>query len=283
MNDLPVHVLVQQAVTSLASRLPCRPTVGIILGSGLGSFAERPPVLAAIPYAEIPGFPVCSVEGHAGRLVLTRRHGHDVAILQGRGHRYEGFSLQTVAHPVRVLAGLGATTLIVTCAVGSLGEAEAGDLMLIEDHVNLMGDNPLINADREAGGFVGFVEMADAYDPTLLALAERAAESAAVPIRRGILASVAGPAYETTAEAAMLRRLGAQAVSMSVVPEVIVARSLNLRVLGLALVTNRAGMRIEGRTSGRPGRPLGHHDVVAVAEARSAAVGLVLDGVLSKL
>lgn len=282
-ESFPPHDAVTQAVEYLRARLPARPAVGIILGSGLGSFAERPPILAAIPYADIPGFPVCSVEGHAGRLVLTEREGACVAILQGRAHRYEGVALATVTHPVAVLAELGVQTLIVTCAAGSLDEAEAGTLMLIEDHLNLMGDNPLMGAGPAKGAQAGrsgirvsgFVEMAQAYDPALLEIAEQVAGASGLSIRRGVLAAVAGPTYETAAEAEMLRRLGAQAVSMSVVPEVIVARALKLRVLGLALITNRSGAALDGR--------VGHPQVVAVAESRADSVAALLDGLLRRL
>jgi len=268
-DDVAPSSLVQQAVDYLIPILPKRPTVGIILGSGLGTFAERPPRLTTVSYEQIPGFPRCSVEGHAGRLVLTERCGPCTAILQGRVHRYEGYSLEEVTRPVRVLAALGVTTLVVTCAAGALDEMEPGTVMLIEDHLNLIGDNPLIGAGYE------FTEMAQAYDPMFLALAERVAKEANIPVRRGVLAAVLGPTYETAAEAAMLARLGAQAVSMSTVPEVIVARALGLRVLGLAVITNQSGARLS--------EPKGHAEVMAVAERRAASIGVLLEGVLPRL
>ncbi|MBM4123553.1 MAG: purine-nucleoside phosphorylase [Nitrospira sp.] len=266
---------VAPAVEYLRARFPVGPTVGIILGSGLGGVAERAPTLASIPYADIPGFPVCSVEGHAGRLVVADRRGLCVAMLQGRAHRYEGLTLEAVTRPVAVLAGWGVKTLIVTCAAGSLDGAEAGSLMLIDDHLNVMGDNPLMGAGWRGLGASRFVEMAQAYDPALIEVAERAAGAAGLAIRRGVLAAVAGPTYETAAEAEMLRRLGAQAVSMSVVPEVIAARAFALRVMGLALITNRSGSVSDRR--------VGHHRVVAVAEGRVELVAALLDGVLSHL
>jgi len=274
---VPQQGLIQQAVKFLMERLPTQPQVGIILGSGLGGFADKPPFLAAISYADIPGFPRCSVESHAGRLVLTKRCGPCTAILQGRVHRYEGYSLEEVTRPVRVLAALGVTTLVVTCAAGALDEMEPGTVMLIEDHLNLIGDNPLIGTGYE------FIEMAHAYDPTLLALAERVAKEASIPVRRGVLAAVSGPTYETAAETAMLARLGAQAVSMSTVPEVIVARALNLRVLGLAVITNRAGICAGSRAGAPLNQQVGHHDVVAVAESRAALIGALLEGILQCL
>lgn len=273
--DDPASSLVQHAVEFLRSRLPGRPSVGIVLGSGLGGYADQAQALTTVPYQDIPGWPPCSVEGHTGRLIFMQRGGVSIAVLQGRVHRYEGYPLDTVTRPVRVLAALGMTTLIVTCAAGALDEAPPGTVMLIEDHLNLMGDNPLIGA-VPGGGWCGrFVEMAGAYDPALLDLAERTARAAGIPMRRGVLAAVTGPTYETAAEAAMLGRLGAQAVSMSTVPEVIVARALGLRVLGVALITNRAGASWD--------RERGHRQVVAMATGKAASVGALLDGVLAGL
>ncbi len=260
---------IRRSVDFLESRLPRRPTVGVILGSGLGGYADRPPILAALSYADIPGFSPCSVPGHGGRLVVTDRGGRSVAILQGRLHRYEGHSLEAVTRPVRVLAALGVKTLIVTCAAGALTDWPPGTVMLIADHLNLMGDNPLVGPGHR------FVEMAEAYDPELRRLAEQAAQSLGLTLRQGVLAAVTGPSYETGAEAAMLARLGAQAVSMSTVPEVIVARSLGLRVFGLALLTNRAGTTLESGA--------GHGQVLAVAENRSTAVGDLLDRIIDRL
>lgn len=262
-----------QAVRFLTPRLPFAPTIGIILGSGLGPYADRPPTRLAVPYADIPGMPRCGVEGHAGRLILTDRCGPGTAILQGRTHRYEGRPLDEVTRPVLVLAALGVKTLIVTCAAGSLDGAEPGSLMLIEDHLNLMGDNPLIG--RGAAGGSPFVEMAEAYEAGLRALAVEAAGEAGILLRRGVLAALTGPTFETAAEAAMLRRLGAQAVSMSVVPEVIMARALGLRVLGLALLTNESGASLKVGGS--------HESVLATAGRRADAVGRLLDGILRRL
>ncbi len=270
----PLAFPVDQAVRHLTPRLPCKLQVGIILGSGLGSYAEWPPVRLAIPYADIPGFPVCSVEGHAGRLVITERCGPGVALLQGRVHRYEGHSLEAVTRPIRVLAALGIRTLIVTCAAGALDEAEPGALMVIEDHLNLMGDNPLIGVGPGGPGAPPFVEMADAYDRRLRDLTERVARDLGIRLRRGVLAGVSGPTYETPAEARMLERLGAQAVSMSVVPEVIVAWAWGLRVLGLAILTNRAGT---------PQGPGAHEAVLAEAARRVGTVGRLLDSLLGRL
>ena len=274
-SQIPQDTLVEKAVNYLQPLLPFQPTVGVVLGSGMGALAERPPVQKAIPYAEIPGFPTCSVAGHPGQLILTDRCGPRVAFLQGRVHKYEGHSLNTITRPIRVLASLGVQTLVVTCAAGALGTFAAGELMIIDDHLNLMGDNPLIGHHQVALEHHAFVEMTDAYEPSLKEIARRSIEAEGLPVRRGVLAALTGPTYETQAEAVMLQRLGADAVSMSVVPEVIVARRLNLRVLGLALIANR---------SGRPSQQgISHEAVLAMVESKGAVVGAVLEGILRHL
>lgn len=267
--------VIGEATAWLIARLPFQPTVAIVLGSGLGSVADSCRVTVSVPYAEIPGFPPCSVEGHAGRLLVGEWSGARVAILQGRAHRYEGLSLDAVTRPIRILAEVGARTLITTCAAGALGEAGPGDLLLIQDHLNLMGDNPLLAGGVSPEGSSRFVEMAGAYDPGLQRVTLEAAAAGGIVLRQGVLACVPGPSYETPAEAEMLRRVGAQAVSMSVVPEVIVARAMRLRVLGLAVLTNRAGAPLDARA--------GHHEVVVVAARRAKALGLLLEGVLGRI
>ena len=266
---------VREAVAYLKARLPFRPRVGIVLGSGLGGYADRSPMHLVESYQKIPGFPPCSVEGHQGRLVVADRCGVPVVMLQGRAHRYEGLTLEAVTRPVRVLADLGVDTLILTCAAGGLTEGQTGTLMFVQDHLNLMGDNPLIAVSGERKESVEFTEMADAYDPALLDLADHAAKAMNIPVHRGVLACVPGPTYETPAEAAMLKQLGAHAVCMSTVPEVIVARALNLRVLAFALITNQSGVRQE-RTSA-------HHRVVSVAESKAKMVEIFLDRILTNL
>ncbi len=266
---------VEAAVAHLRPRLPFRPRVGLVLGSGLGVYAERHPAKLEVDYADIPGFPPCTVEGHRGRLVFSDAAGPPAVLMQGRIHRYEGRSLQEVTRPVRILGALGIDTLILSCAAGALADIPAGQLMLVHDHLNLMGDNPLIGLSREPKGVDGFVEMATAYDASLLDLAESCAASVGVSVRRGVLGCVIGPTYETPAEAAMLRRLGADAVSMSTVPEVIVACALRLRVLAFALITNQAGVPIDATGS--------HRAVVATAERMTEKVARFLDGVLSRL
>lgn len=265
---------VQAAEAYLRPRLPFRPRVGVVLGSGLGGYADRHPAKLVVDYADIPGFPTCTVEGHRGRLVFSAPGGTPAVLMQGRVHRYEGRSLEEVTRPVRILRALGIDTLILSCAAGALTDMPAGHLLLVHDHLNLTGDNPLIGQGGGRAGAEGiFVEIAGAYDPSLLHLAESHAASAGIPASRGVLACVAGPTYETPAEAAMLRRLGGDGVSMSTVPEVIVARALRLRVLAFALITNRAGSPVSAGES--------HRAVVAAAERMTRAVAVFLDGVLS--
>jgi len=233
---------VDEALRFFAVRFPETPTVGVVLGSGWGSLAEgfvqgKEPA-TDIAYGDIPGFPPCSVEGHRGRLVVGRGWGPLTALLVGRPHRYEGLAVQEVTFPVRVLAAWGVKILIVTNASGGLQGVEPGKLMLIADHLNLMGENPLIG---DGAAKRRFIEMVGAYDADLLSLAEKCAREVGIPVRRGTLAAVTGPSYETPAEAQMLRTLGAHAVCMSTVPEVIMARALGMRVLGISLVTNKAG------------------------------------------
>ncbi len=274
-TDEKQSTAVDAAIEYLQPRLAVTPVVALVLGSGLGCIADHCSGTRAIPYADIPGFPPCSVDGHAGRLSAGDWGGVPVAVLQGRAHRYEGHSLEVVTRPIRALASLGVRTLITTCAAGSVGDSAPGDLLLIEDHLNLMGDNPLLGMADSLSGSSRFVEMADAYDPWLRRTAQEAAAETGIALSEGVLACVPGPSYETAAEAEMLGRLGAQAVTMSVVPEVIVARALKLRVMGLAVLTNRAGAHLDSR--------VGHQAVVARAEGMAKAIGLLLGGVLRRL
>jgi purine-nucleoside phosphorylase len=220
-------------------RTASRPSVAIILGTGLGGLAEEIAVEAAIPYDEIPGFPLSTVESHVGRLLLGRLGGKPVVAMQGRFHRYEGYALGQVTFPVRVLHALGADTLIVSNACGGLHPLwSPGDLMLIADHINLLGENPLVGPNDDRLG-PRFPDMSAAYDPGLRALARAAALELGITLREGIYVAVAGPNLETRAEYRMLRSLGADVVGMSTVPEVIVANHEGMRVLGLSIITDQ--------------------------------------------
>ncbi len=229
---------VRAAADAVRARSKLVPEFGIILGTGLGSLGASIKVEAEIPYEEIPGFPASSVESHAGKLLLGTLAGRKVAALQGRFHRYEGYTLQQVTVPVRVLRALGAETLVVSAAVGGMNPLwRLGDVMLIADHINLMGDSPLIGPNDEALG-PRFPDMSAPYDPSLAAVARRAALELKQVLREGVYVAVTGPALETRAEYRMLRAMGADVVGMSTVPEVIVARHAGMKVLGLVVVTD---------------------------------------------
>jgi purine-nucleoside phosphorylase len=228
----------EAAAAAVRERSPLRPAAAIILGTGLGALAERIEVETAIPYAEVPGFPLSTVESHTGRLLLGRLAGWPVLALQGRFHLYEGYSAAEVTFPVRVARLLGVDLLIVSNASGGLNPLwGAGDLMLIDDHINLLGENPLTGPNLDALG-PRFPDMSEPYDAELQALAEAVALEAGIPLRRGVYVAVAGPNLETRAEYRMLRWLGADVVGMSTVPEVIVARHMAMRVLGLSIITD---------------------------------------------
>ena len=245
----------EEALAAIHRRVTIAPRIGVILGSGLGPLADAVDGTAAIEYAEIPHFPVSTAGGHRGRLVLGHFEGKAVALMQGRVHLYEGYSAAQVAFPVRVLAGLGVATLVVTNAAGGIRPSlRRGDLMVITDHINFTGANPLVGRNEEDLG-PRFVDMQHAYDPALIALALAAARREKIALRRGIYLAVAGPSYETPAELAMMRRWGADAVGMSTVAEVTMARQAGLRVLGVATIANAAG-----------GGPVSHAAVLRAAE-----------------
>jgi purine-nucleoside phosphorylase len=227
------------AVDAIRRRSAFVPEVGMILGTGLGALGKSIAVEAEIPYADIPGFPLSTVESHAGKLLLGTLAGRRVAALQGRFHRYEGYSLQQVTFPVRVLRALGASTLIVSGAVGGMHPLwNLGDLALLSDHINLMGDSPLIGPNDDSLG-PRFPDMSAPYDAALREIAHKAALELGLTLREGVYVAVTGPALETRAEYRMLRAMGADVVGMSTVPEVIVAVHGGMRVLGITVVTDK--------------------------------------------
>jgi purine-nucleoside phosphorylase len=227
------------AATNLVrSRWSKRPDAALILGTGLGGLAREIKVEVAIDYADIPNFPLSTVESHAGRLLCGTLAGRSVIAMQGRFHRYEGYSLQQVTFPVRVLRALGASTLLVSNACGGMRpEWAAGDLMLIADHINLIGDNPLIGPNDASLG-PRFPDMSDPYDSGLRAIARAVAAERGMTLREGVYIAVSGPNLETRAEYRALRILGADVVGMSTVPEVIVAVHGGMRVLGVSIITD---------------------------------------------
>jgi purine-nucleoside phosphorylase len=230
---------VERAATVVRKHTKVRPEVGIILGTGLGGLADEIEDAVAIPYQEIPGFPLSTVESHAGRLLVGRMGNRAVVAMQGRFHRYEGYDLADVTFPVRVLRALGAETLIVSNACGGMNPLWApGDLVLLSDHINLLGDNPLVGLNDERLG-PRFPDMSDPYDPELRAFARAAALELGLILREGVYVAVPGPSLETRAEYRMLRTLGADVVGMSTVPEIIVAAHSGMRALGISIITDQ--------------------------------------------
>jgi len=230
---------VQAAAAVVRSRSSLVPEAAIILGTGLGGLANEMKVSTEIAYGDIPGFPLSTVETHAGRLLLGTLGGRRVVAMQGRFHRYEGYSLQQVTFPVRVLHALGAQVLLVSNACGGMNPLWApGDLVLLSDHINLLGDNPLIGPNDERFG-PRFPDMSEPYDTGLRALARSIALEERIVLREGVYVAVPGPNLETRAEYRMLRTIGADVVGMSTVPEVIVAVHEGMRVLGLSIVTDQ--------------------------------------------
>ena len=242
----------------VAARSDETPRIGLILGSGLGAFADTLADAVRISYEEIPHWPASTVEGHAGQLVLGRHSGAPVAVLQGRVHLYEGYEPWEVVFPTRVLALLGCEALIVSNAAGAINEEfEVGDLMLLEDHLNLQGSNPARGPNLDDLG-PRFFDMTHAYDPSYRELAGQAATAVGTKLRRGVYVGLLGPSYETAAEIRMLRRLGADAVGMSTVPEVIAASHSGMRVVGFSCLTNMAAGVLD--------QPLDHEEVMEVTE-----------------
>jgi purine-nucleoside phosphorylase len=221
------------------ARFDAVPDVAIVLGTGLGGLAREIDVAAVVEYGDVPGFPLSTVESHAGRLLCGTLGGRTVVAMQGRFHRYEGYTLQQVTFPVRVLRALGAETLVVSNACGGMREDWApGELMLIADHINLLGDNPLIGENDDRLG-PRFPDMSAPYDAALRALARDVAAAQGTVLREGVYVAVPGPNLETRAEYRMLRRIGADVVGMSTVPEVIVAVHGGMRVLGVSIITDQ--------------------------------------------
>lgn len=261
-------VAAQAAAEAVRARLGVRqPAAAIVLGSGLGALADGVTGATRVPYAEVPGFHAPKVEGHRGELIRGTLGGREVLLLAGRFHIYEGHSAQEAAFPVRVVHALGARVLFVSNAAGGIRRTfKPGDLMLIADHLNLMFRNPLIGAAEP--GEPRFPDMSAPYSPRLAALLDTVARDAGVALQRGVYAGLLGPTYETPAEIRMLDRMGADAVGMSTVPEVVVARALGMEVAGISLITNPA--------AGISPAPLDHAEVVEVGrQASQAFCGLV--------
>lgn len=276
MSDLDsLYDRVQTAADAVRLRAPEPPTVGLILGSGLGGYADTFDGATAIDYGDIPFFPRSHVVGHKGRLVVGTRAGVRCVAMQGRVHMYEGHSAATVAFPARVLVALGARVLIITNAAGGLNPTwPPGTLMLIRDHLDLLRDHALRGPNDDRLG-PRFPDMTTAYAPELRTLAREAAATAGIALQEGVYVAMPGPCYETPAEVKMLQVLGADATGMSTVPEVCVARHMGARVIGISCITNQA--------AGITGQPLSHDEVTETATRVRATFERLLDGILAGL
>jgi purine-nucleoside phosphorylase len=270
---------VREAVAFVQSRTSLKPDAGLILGSGLGDLAAEVRDAVTIPYEEIPHFLRSTVVGHAGRLLIGMLEQVPVVVMQGRFHFYEGYTMQALTLPVRVMRMLGADTLIVTNAAGGINPTyRPGDFMLIRDHINILGlagMNPLIGPNDERLGD-RFPPLAKAYDARLRTLARTAATTIpGITLHEGVYAQVAGPSYETGAELKFLRTAGADAVGMSTAPEVVVARHMGMRVLGISLITNTA--------TGDDAEEVNHAEVLAAADAARPKFAALVRGILAGL
>jgi purine-nucleoside phosphorylase len=280
MVDFFTREQYEEAATFIGDRTHYRPCVGLILGSGLNPLAEAVQDADAIPYEEIPHFPRPTVEGHRGRLVIGQLAGTTVLIMQGRVHFYEGYSMQQVVFPVRVMQVMGIETLIVTNAAGGLNPAfRPGELMLIADHINLVGmtgGNPLYGPNDPTLG-PRFPDMSEAYDPTLRRIAREVADEKGLPLQEGVYIGLSGPSFETPADIRFLRLIGADAVGMSTVPEVTVARHGGLRVLGISSIANVA------LAEPQPGQETSHEEVLAAGQQIVPRLMALIEGVLARM
>jgi len=276
--DTPTLAEIQAAAQFLAARSELRPKVGLVLGSGLGSLAEQIQGGTDLPAAEIPGWPVSTVEGHAGRVRVGRLEGQAVIAQQGRVHYYEGYSMPRIGFPIRVMQLLGVEILILTNAAGAVNpDYQPGELMLLRDHLNLLGmagQSPLRGPNLDAFG-PRFPDMSQAYDSGLLGLARQAAEEVGLKLHEGVYVGLAGPSFETPAELRFLRMIGVDAVGMSTVPEVTVARHGGTRVLGISGISNKANL--DGVT------PTSHEEVLAAGQVIGPRLMTLIQGVLRKL
>ena len=231
---------IKAAADYIRARISLRPTIGLVLGSGLGGYADTLEEAVRIPYSEIPNFPVPTIPGHSGALVFGRKCGQEVVVLQGRIHYYEGLTQREITLPIRVLAALGIKTVVLTNACGGVNLGfKPGDLMLISDHINFSGANPLIGPNMDEFG-VRFPDMSDLYTASLRARIKETAQKAGISLQEGVYAMYSGPNYETPAEIRMFRIMGADTVGMSTVPEAIVAGHCGMQVVGISCVTNMA-------------------------------------------
>ena len=273
MTDQFTHA--DSAAKLILSRTPLRPKIGLVLGSGLGAFADSLSEATRVPYSDIPSFPQSTAIGHAGRLVIGNAGKVAVAAMQGRVHQYEGYSAQEVAFPIRVFGRMGASAVILTNAAGGINRTYSqGALVLLRDHINLQGTNPLVGANDDRFG-VRFPDMTHAYSRRYREIAREEAGKLSIPLHEGVYAAMLGPSYETPAEIEYLRRIGADLVGMSTVAEVIAARHLGMNVLAISCVTNMAAGILD--------QPLSHAEVMETGERVKSTFEALLRAVLPRL
>ena len=266
---------IETAAGYMRDKIRAQPEIGIVLGSGWGAFADNISNSVRIHYSEVPGFPVSGVKGHAGEWVCGMLSGKQTLVMSGRFHSYEGYDLKTVTLPIRVMKALGVKTVILTNAAGGVNTSyEVGDLMLIADHINMTGCNPLTGPNDDALG-ERFPDLSAAYDRQLRSLAHAAAARIGFTLREGVYAQMSGPSFETPAEIRMLRSLGADAVGMSTVPEVIVARHGGLKVMGISCITNMAAGVLD--------QPLSHSEVIEAGRAAAGRISQFLQAFVSDM
>ena len=275
MTEMGYYDQVREAADAIRARIPEVPRIAIVLGSGLGDFADSLADAVTLPYGDLPHWPASRVIGHAGKLVVGKARGKTIAALAGRSHLYEGHDPGRVAFAVRALGVLGVTSLILTNAAGGVNTGFAqGALMVIDDHINLTGHNPLVGENDERFG-VRFPDMTEVYSARLRGVADRAGQAIGVTLPHGVYAALMGPSYETPAEIRYLRTIGADAVGMSTVPEAIAARQMKIDVLGISCITNMA--------AGVLPRPLDHAEVMETAARVRGQFIALLEGIIGQL
>ncbi|MCF8008759.1 MAG: purine-nucleoside phosphorylase [Halanaerobiales bacterium] len=266
---------INQAVDYIKRKIDIKPDTGLILGSGLGVLAEEIENSIYIKYEDIPNFPVSTVEGHAGQFVIGNLEEKKVIAMQGRFHYYEGYSIKEVILPIRVFYKLGVKNLIVTNAAGGINRNfKPGNFMIIKDHINLLGENPLIGENLKEFG-PRFPDMSEVYNKDLIKLAEEVALEYKIKTKKGVYVALSGPSYETPAEIRHLRSIGADAVGMSTVPETITANQMGINILGISCITNMA--------AGVLPKPLNHKEVMEIAEQVKPKFSKLIKGVLKKM
>lgn len=275
MNAPSYYDQVLRAAEFIRGRISTIPEIAVVLGSGLGAFASGLDQSTSLEYESIPHWPASSVVGHEGRLVVGNASGRPLAALAGRAHYYEGHDLRTVTFAIRVLGVLGVKVLILTNAAGGVNTGfSVGDLMVIDDHLNLLGTNPLVGPNDDRFG-VRFPDLTDVYSPRLRRIADGAGAALGLKLRHGVYAAWHGPTYETPAEVRYLRTIGADAIGMSTVPEAIVARHMRIEVLGISCITNLA--------AGVLPHPLNHDEVLETAKRVRDKFMALLNGIIGKL